>query len=188
MATGCSLLTGVTMIDHALHRENTGAVGEHTTGAPPITKASLLTELESVNPRTGRHAAERAIAFANGLSANAGESLSRVRFAELGFEVPELQVRFDVAGRTFFVDFFWRDVRKIGEFDGYMKYTRAAVMDGKDVVGVVVSEKDRESLLRPGVSSFDRWGWNLALNSPEFYRFLLEKGVPRAIPGRRGTR
>ena len=188
MATECSFLTGVTMIDHALYREHNGAAGDRTTGAPPITKAALLTELESVSPRTGRHAAERAIEFADGLSANAGESLSRVRFEELGFEIPELQVRFDVAGRTFYVDFFWRDVRKIGEFDGHIKYTRAAVMNEKDVVGVVVAEKDRESLLRPGVGSFDRWGWNLALNSTDFYRFLLEKGVPRAVSTRRGTR
>jgi hypothetical protein len=53
-------------------------------------------------------------------------------------------------------------------------------MNGRDVVGVVLAEKDRESLLRPLVNSFDRWGWDLALNTPAFHRFLCEKNVPRA--------
>lgn len=183
IAAGCSFLTSVTMIDHVLNREN-GQVGHEREpgrpGAGLITKEALLRELEFVHPRTGRYAAERAIAFANGLAANAGESLGRVRFEELGFEIPELQVRFDVAGRAYYVDYFWRGVRKIGEFDGHIKYTRAAVMNGKDVVGVVLAEKDRESLLRPFVYSFDRWGWDLALNATAFYRFLCERDVPRA--------
>lgn len=182
MAAGQSFLTGVTMIDHVLHREDERLAFEKSArviGPVPITKVALLTELETVNPRTGRQAAERAIRFATGLSANAGESLSRVRFEELGFDVPELQVRFDVAGHTYFVDFFWRHMRKIGEFDGHIKYTRAAVMNGKDVVGVVVAEKNRESLLRPQVNSFDRWGWDLALNAVAFDRFLRDKNVPR---------
>jgi hypothetical protein len=183
MATRCSFLTSVTMIDHVLNPEN-GHVGHAREPGMPddglITKESLLRELEFVHPRTGRYAAERAIAFANGLAANAGESLGRVRFEELGFEIPELQVRFDVAGRTYYVDYFWRGVRKIGEFDGHIKYTRAAVMNGTDVVGVVLAEKHRESLLRPVVYSFDRWGWDLALNATAFYRFLRERDVPRA--------
>jgi hypothetical protein len=183
IAAKCSFLTSVTMIDHVLNQEN-GHVGHGREpgipGAGLITKEDLLRELEFVHPRTGRYAAERAIDFANGLAANAGESLGRVRFEELGFQIPELQVRFDVAGRTYYVDYFWRGVRKIGEFDGHIKYTRAAVMNGQDVVGVVLAEKDRESLLRPFVYSFDRWGWDLALNASAFYRFLCERDVPRA--------
>ena len=182
MAAGQSFLTGVTMIDRVLHLEDERLASDEyvrVIGPPTVTKATLMAELDSVNPRTGRNTAERAIMFASGLSANAGESLSRVRFAELGYQVPELQVRFDVAGRTYFVDFFWRHVRKIGEFDGHIKYTRAAVMNGRDVVGVVVAEKDRESLLRPHAHSFDRWGWELALDAAAFNRFLREKNVPR---------
>lgn len=44
----------------------------------------------------------------------------------------------------------------------------------------VVAEKDRESLVRPHAESFDRWGWNLALNALAFNRFLRENNVPRA--------
>ncbi|TFD88229.1 hypothetical protein [Cryobacterium serini] len=183
MAAWSSFLVSVTMIDHVLHHEAARVSAERDAGivgAPRITQGSLLTELDSAHPRNGHQAAARAITFANGLSANPGESLGRVRFEELGFEIPELQVRFDVGGCTYYVDYFWRGVRKIGEFDGHIKYTRAAVMDGRDAVQVVVDEKDRESLLRPLVSSFDRWGWKLALSPHAFYRFLMDKGVPRA--------
>ncbi|TFD23758.1 type IV toxin-antitoxin system AbiEi family antitoxin domain-containing protein [Cryobacterium sp. TMS1-13-1] len=187
VAATSSFLVGVTMVDHVLHREAArmaAAQKSGSVGAPPITQATLLTELDWVHPRNGHRAAERAITFANGLSANPGESLGRVRFEELGFEIPELQVRFDVDGRTYYVDYFWRGVRKIGEFDGHIKYTRAAVMAGRDIVQVVMDEKDRESILRPEVNSFDRWGWKLALSPQAFYRFLMDKGVPRA-PTRR---
>ena len=187
MAATSSFLIAVTMVDHVLHQEAARSVAERnagTVGAPRITPATLLTELDSVHPRNGHQTAARAIIFANGLSANPGESLSRVRFQELGFEIPELQVRFDVNGSTYYVDYFWRGVRKIGEFDGHIKYTRAAVMNGRDVVQVVVAEKDRENHLRPLVSSFDRWGWALALSPRAFHRFLLDHGVPQSPTGR----
>jgi len=191
IAAGSSFLVGVAMIDHVLHQETLRVAAELAAGirgSLPITKDMLLTELALVHPRVGRRAAERAIAFANGLADNAGESLGRVRFEELGFEIPELQVHFSVRRRSYFVDYFWPGVRKIGEFDGHVKYTRAEVMDGRDIVGVVTAEKKREDLLRPLVNSFDRWGWALALNAPEFHRFLCEKGVPRAQAGRAGKR
>lgn len=183
MAATSSFLIGVTMVDHVLNREAARMSGAQQPGGlcvPRITHETLLAELDLAHPRYGHRAAERAIRFANGLSANPGESLGRVRFEELGFEIPELQVRFDVNGCTYYVDYFWRRVRKIGEFDGHIKYTRAAVMGNRDVVQVVIDEKDRESLLRPMVNSFDRWGWKLALSPHAFYRFLMEKNVPRA--------
>lgn len=182
MVATAGFLVGVTMVDHVLHQQMLRP-GQ----SPTITKQALLTELDAVNPRVGRGAAERAIAFANGLSANAGESLSRVRFEELGFVIPELQVRFVVRGCTYFVDYFWRGVRKIGEFDGRIKYTRAAVMAGRDVVGVVLAEKEREDILRPQVHSFTRWGWDLAYNARAFGQFLREQNVPPAR-GLRGVR
>lgn len=190
MASVSTFVVGVAIVDHVLHQEEVRLQREIRTGLrgpPAITKQVLLAELHAVHPRTGRRAAARAIAFANGLSANAGESLSRVRFEELGFEIPELQVRFVVQGRTYFVDYFWRGVRKIGEFDGEIKYTRAEVMAGRDVVAVVVAEKNREDVLRPEVNSFTRWGWDLAYNARAFHGFLTEQGVPRTRAQRRNV-
>jgi len=146
-----------------------------------VTKEDLYRELDAVNPRTGRRRAEQAIAFASPLAANPGETLSRVRIFELGFEVPELQVRFpDILGGDVWVDFFWRRVRKIGEFDGFLKYGSGPVLGDRDPSAVVWAEKQREDALRARVNSFDRWGWELAFSPPRFFAFLTERGVPRA--------
>jgi hypothetical protein len=160
------------MLDHALRVDGDRAA---------LTKEVLNRELELVNPRTGRRQAEQAIAFADPLSANPGETLSRVRIFQLGFEVPELQVCFpNILGGNAFVDFWWPRVRKIGEFDGFLKYGAGPVLGDRDPGSVVWQEKQREDALRARVNSFDRWGWDLALSPERFHAFLTERGVPRA--------
>lgn len=190
VAASSPFLVGVTMVDHALRVEQERAVRELANGRgwrgdlpirPALTKADLYRELEVVNPRTGRRRAERVIAFANPLAANPGETLSRVRIFQLGFEVPELQVCFpDILGGNAYVDFFWRRVRKIGEFDGFLKYGAGPVLGDRAPGAVVWQEKQREDELRARVHSFDRWGWDLALSPARFHAFLTERGVPRA--------
>jgi len=191
VAASSSLLVGVTMLDHALRVEQERAARERSlgrrdrglagAGAPALTKEDLRRELEAVNPRTGRRQAEQAIAFANPLSANPGETLSRVRIFQLGFEAPELQVCFpDVLARNAYVDFWWPRVRKIGEFDGFLKYGAGDVLGEREPGAVVWQEKQREDVLRARVKSFDRWGWDLALSPTRFHAFLSERGVPRA--------
>ena len=184
VAASTSFLVGVTMIDHALRVEQERVAAEAhrgIRGRRALTKEDLFAELAAVNPRAGARQAERSIAFGNGLSANGGESLSRVRMFQLGFEVPELQVCFpDVDGQDYWVDFYWRRIRKIGEFDGKHKYTRGAVLGDRDPGEVVWAEKRREDALRRHSDSFDRWVWDLALSPQRFHRFLAEHGVPRA--------
>jgi predicted transcriptional regulator of viral defense system len=172
VAATSSLLVGVTMLDHALRVEG---------DRPALTKETLYRELALVNPRRGRRQATQAIAFANPLSANPGETLSRVRIFQLGFEVPELQVCFPrILGGNAYVDFWWPRVRKIGEFDGLLKYRAGPVLAGRDPGSVVWQEKQREDELRARVNSFDRWGWDLALSPERFHAFLVERAVPRA--------
>ncbi|TFC05653.1 hypothetical protein E3O42_03685 [Cryobacterium adonitolivorans] len=188
VATTSTLLAGVTMVDHALRVEQARVERElkqarrgHIPGRPALSKEDLYLELAVVNPRTGRMRAEQAIAFANPLAANPGETLSRVRIFQLGFAAPELQVCFpDILGGDAWVDFFWRRVRKIGEFDGFLKYGTGPVLGDRDPSAVVWREKQREDALRARVSSFDRWGWDLALSPTRFHGFLTERGVPRA--------
>ncbi|RZU66464.1 hypothetical protein EV379_2822 [Microterricola gilva] len=145
-------------------------------------REQLSEELELLAPRRWRLRAERAIGFANGLADGAGESLSRVRFVELGFEIPELQVRFDGAdGRDAFVDCFWRGVRKGGEFDGNHKYMRGVILKpGQDPGEIVFAEKRREDALRTQLNSMARWVWDEVLPARTFFRFLTEHDVPRA--------
>ncbi|WP_146073414.1 hypothetical protein [Cryobacterium sp. N22] len=184
VAASSPFLVGVTMVDHALRVEQERAERERRGEVPvrpPLTREDLYRELARVNPRTGRRRAERVIAFANPLAANPGETLSRVRIFQLGFAAPELQVCFpDILGGTAWVDFFWRRVRKIGEFDGFLKYGVGPVLGDRDPSSVVWQEKQREDALRARVNSFDRWGWDLALSPARFHAFLTERGVPRA--------
>jgi hypothetical protein len=184
VAAGTSFLVGVTMIDHALRVEQERVADEARRGIRgrrALTKEDLFAELAAVNPRFGARRADQAIAFGNGLAANGGESLSRVRIFQLGFEVPELQVCFsNVGGRDYWVDFYWRRIRKIGEFDGKLKYTRGVVLAGRDPGEIVWMEKRREDALRFHADSFDRWDWETALSPALFHRFLAEHGVPRA--------
>ena len=188
VAASSSLLVGVTMLDHALRVEADRVERERAlvrpgdrAGQRALSKTDLFEELERVSPRTGRRLAELSIEFADPLSANPGETLSRVRIFQLGFEVPELQVCFpDILGANAFVDFFWRRIRKIGEFDGFLKYGAGPVLAGRDPGTVVWQEKQREDSLRARVQSFDRWGWDLALSPGRFHAFLTERGVPRA--------
>ncbi|GAA3881923.1 hypothetical protein GCM10022381_25210 [Leifsonia kafniensis] len=186
VAASSSFLNGVTVADHALRVEGERAAAEVKRGAvgtPALTKADLYAELARVNPRYGFRQAERVIAFANPLSANLGESLSRVRIFELGFQVPELQVHFVVGnGHNCWVDCYWRGIRKIGEFDGKHKYTRGIVLGDRDPAEVMVAEKVREDALRahPDCDSFDRWDWDTAISPRLFSRFLSEHGMPLA--------
>ncbi|WP_105034990.1 type IV toxin-antitoxin system AbiEi family antitoxin domain-containing protein [Cryobacterium aureum] len=183
VAATSSFLVGTTMMDHALRIEGERAESERRKGihgAPALSKEDLYEELMMVRPRRGGPKVRQIIDFSNLLSANPGESMSRVRMAELGFEIPELQVRFVVQGREYWVDFYWRGVRKIGEFDGKIKYTRGAILGDRHPGEVVVVEKNRENVLRPEVNSFDRWDWDTAYSPRLFYEFLIQHNVPRA--------
>lgn len=182
VAASQSLLVGVTMIDHALRMAGERRSAGHARRAvdPALTKEELYAELELVNPRKGRLQAERAIGLADGLAANPGESMSRVRIVELGFQLPALQVHFFVEGSHYWVDFFWRGIRKIGEFDGKHKYTRGVVLGSRDPGDVVWEEKRREDALRRHAHSFTRWDWETAISPRRFHDFLFEQGVPRA--------
>jgi len=138
---------------------------------------------------TGRGSARapRAADFATSLADSVRESQSRVLIALLGFPEPELQARFVLAdGREAFTDFFWREHRHIGEFDGAGKYRDPALLKGRTPEEVLLAEKDREDELRRQVTAFSRWRLP-ALRSPRMlYDILHGAGLPasRPRPGR----
>ena len=169
VASGSRLVVAVTMLDHALRLGLT-------------TRAALFAMLDQVNPRYGAARARFAIQFATPLSNRPGESLSRVRMHELGFEAPELQVAFVVSGgKRAIVDFYWRGCRLIGEFDGRGKYQRDEFTHGRDPGEIVWQEKLREDELRKIVDGFTRWTWEIALSADRFTRHLIDAGVPRRL-------
>ena len=82
--------------------------------------------------------------FSDGRSESPGESLSRVRFKQLGFVVPILQVRFLRAnnGRDAVVDFLWKGARTAGEFNRKQKYTRRRLVPDDIELGEVVFQDE----------------------------------------------
>ncbi len=180
-------VTAVCVLDAALRRSSDEAGDESEDESAPndeaVLNGSLLAgELARAGIRRGQAAAMRAIEFADPRSGSAGESLSRAGMYQLGFEVPELQVRFERRGRApAEVDYFWRSKGIIGEFDGVQKYVREEFLRGRDPADVVVEEKLREDELRnaPGVRGFVRWDWTVARSPRRLAAVLGAAGVPR---------
>ncbi|WP_164863457.1 type IV toxin-antitoxin system AbiEi family antitoxin domain-containing protein [Agromyces sp. LHK192] len=187
VATTQSWRWSVPMLDAALRAAVLGAGGgrrprepfDAMDAAAPM-RARVYAEIECLGRRRGRRRAEASVAFADPLAENAGESLSRVVIHELGFEAPELQVRFEeVFDGAAVVDFLWRRLRRIGEFDGRLKYTRSRAISGRDAGSVVFREKQREDALRRLGFGVVRWGWSTLHDPAGFAARLRAAGVPQ---------
>lgn len=128
--------------------------------ARPLTLEAFDAALERRLPVRCHKQVARVRAFANGLSDSGGESLSRVVLHERGWPCPVLQQEFfDAAGKIGEVDFWWPEFGVIGEFDGFVKYSRGSMSNGLAPADVVVKEKRREDRLRAHakVRGFARW-------------------------------
>jgi hypothetical protein len=133
----------VAVLDAALHRK---------------ADATLMDALaRAARNRRGAGVARRALAFADGRAESVGESVSRVRMAQLGLPAPELQFEvFDGKGLWIArVDFAWPDRGVVGEFDGAVKYTGAP----KEVAAVVMQEKRRHQAIEEVGWRVVRWGF-----------------------------
>ena len=123
--------------------------------------------------RRGVPTARAALAFADGRAESVGESISRVRIAEVKLPAPSLQ--FVVVDRFgAFVargDFCWAEQRVIGEFDGRIKYL-AATPD--QVAEVVMAEKRREQAIRDAGWWVVRWGWSDLEDRAAFRQRILQ--------------
>ena len=135
------LVAGVVALDHVIRF---GAVR----------LADLHAYVERSRPFPGVRKVVAALGLATGSAETPLESLSMVRFAQLGFERPTQQVEFVVEGEHFRADFCWEEASVIGEADGREKYAA-----GPDVVW---HEKLREDALRSVTRGFARWTWSHA--------------------------
>ncbi len=131
----------------------------------------------------GIRQARRAIAFLDGRSESAGESLSRVRMDADGLPDPEPQVEiYGPDGRLVArVDFCWKEQRTVGEFDGKIKYGRL-LKPGQRVEDVVYAEKQREDALRDLGWQVVRWLW-ADLYRPGVIRDRVLRAFARSGPG-----
>jgi hypothetical protein len=142
----------------------------------------LLGLAERLPNAQGRTRALRAVSFASPLAQLPGESFSRVLMHELGFPPPTLQHEFPhpIAGRRF-ADFWWADLRLIGEFDGKSKYVDPAFTRGRAFDNVLWDEKLRENELRDHDTSIIRWTWS-DLKAVHPFVARLEAAGLRRIP------
>jgi hypothetical protein len=143
---------------------------------------SDVAEVLSRHGDWGLARAEFAVEFADGRAANAGESASRVTIYQLGYEVPDLQVRHFHAEGYFDVDFKWRrgpgmPRPLIGEFDGGGKYVKPEYLGGMTPGEAVLKEKRREDILRRQDNDFGRWGWPEVRHPIDLDRILRECGL-----------
>ncbi|MBD7917756.1 hypothetical protein H9657_05610 [Cellulomonas sp. Sa3CUA2] len=116
--------------------------------------AELRVEVARAGGGRGVRAARRVVELVDPASESPGESVSRVRMAELGLPVPVLQheVR-DRQGLVGRVDFWWAEQGVVGEFDGRVKY-------GTGDPEVLWAEKLREDRLRATGLRVARWTWS----------------------------
>ena len=169
-----SFEAAVAMTDFSLRLPQSGEAGPL---AARVTKEVLEEELEALLPTTGHARARSVREFANGLSGSVGESVSRVNIHRLGFPPPELQVRFTDEKGSMEVDFWWIDVRGIGEFDGEGKYIRTEHTHGRTTAQVVIDEKNRENRLRAQNTTVSRWDWREARSRSALRAKLLSLGL-----------
>ena len=113
------------------------------------TSDELLDVMTLCGQWQGGRMAGRVAAFADGRAASAGESLTRVLFAQQGLPDPELQRPFsDAAGVIGVVDFLFEEQATIVEFDGKLKYRVLPGADPDAAGDTVFREKRREDRLR----------------------------------------
>jgi len=95
-----------------------------------------------------------------------------------GIPTPELQVElYGASGKRYFADFYWRDLRLIGEFDGVAKYKDPKFLRGRTPEQALLDEKTREDDLRAAQHGFSRWGWDVALSPARLAAQLRKAGV-----------
>ena len=151
--------------DDALHR--------HLTTLEEI--GSVIDEL---GPVRGIRAARRVLEHASPRAESAGESLSRGRMIELRLPAPVLQQPLrDRDGRIGRVDFWWRDLRLVGEFDGRLKYRVDGIDDRRAVEDRLWAEKQREDRLRAAGCRVARWTWSTAMDRDRLAAHLARYGL-----------
>ena len=184
MAAYLPFQQAVPALDHVL-RPDPGR------GFQPLTKEHLHAVAERLPDRAKHRRASRVIDFADARSESPGESFSRAVLHDHGFAAPELQQEFyspagQLLGRT---DFYWREQRLVGEFDGAVKYGRGMTTpDARSLPAweILTREKRREDDIREMGVAFVRWSWpditKPAHDSGSLVQRLIRAGVPRNRP------
>lgn len=133
---------GVALADAALKR----AEGMRPGGAEEL-RAKVRERLDRAPGARGIRRARIVLAFADGRSGSAGESASRWFLRVIGFRRFELQIPFaGPEGQKYEVDLEFDG--NLGEFDGKVKYSDPAFLDGCSPEQALLDEKERGDWIR----------------------------------------
>jgi len=147
---------------------------------PPLSKTELEAGIGGIYSAAAARRIRAAIAFADPASGSPGESWSRALIHAAGFQPPVLQQRFsDSAGLVGHTDFYWKDSKVVGEFDGEEKYAKPEFLRGRTASQVVVEEKKRENRIRAMGINVVRWDWAELAVPGTLERKLAAAGVVR---------
>ncbi|WP_460770620.1 hypothetical protein [Mariniluteicoccus flavus] len=92
---------------------------------------------------------------------------------ELGIPAPDLQVTFDLGSMSARPDFWWKHLKVVGEFDGWVKYGRLLKPD-QSVDDVLRAEKEREQAFRARGIWLIRWTTGDLNDRARFRDFIVE--------------
>ncbi|MET9327836.1 hypothetical protein [Tsukamurella sp. NPDC003166] len=143
-----------------------------------------LAEIEACRERMGRRRgcdiARKALALSVERSESAGESWARMQMLAWGLPTPDLQVRYDLDGSTYYSDFTLGEAL-IAEFDGKGKYGDT----DEEKADALEREKTRQEAFERAGFEVIRFGWPVlkrdgalrALLTPSLRRHgLLDSG------------
>ncbi|WP_157555293.1 hypothetical protein [Nocardia crassostreae] len=152
-----------TVVDLALTLPFDAAVvaGDALAGMFGLTPDDPAEELARAKFRHGITRAKQAVAFVDGRSRSAGESLSRAMIRRCGLPPPATQGTVLTPDGRFITraDFYYEQAGVICQFDGPIYYGRA-LRHGHDPAEVVHREQARETYLRALGFHVVRWTWN----------------------------
>lgn len=143
-------------------------------------KEQALARLDTMRDWQGSRNAGAVLSFADGRSESVGESRLRVLFRNVGLPQPELQVEFCSESGLFVArsDFYFREQRTVGEFDGKEKYLKY-LGPGEQPGDVVWREKRREDSLRRLGNEVERAVW-VDLDHPRAVEARFRQAFARA--------
>ncbi|MBT2248058.1 type IV toxin-antitoxin system AbiEi family antitoxin domain-containing protein [Arthrobacter sp. BHU FT2] len=154
LAASIPFTDAVAPMDHVLRPDRSRHL-------PALTTAELEAGIGSNYSAAAGRRIQAVIGFADPASGSAGESLSRALIHVAGFEAPVLQQPVhDAAGNLIgYADFYWKDAKVVGEFDGEEKYVKPEYLKGRSASQAVVLEKNRENRIRATGLNVVRWDW-----------------------------
>jgi len=149
VARTCDLETAVACADAALRQVavNDDDPFDYCEDAAEDLRREMRAVIDRMPRSRGIRVARWVVEFADGRAQSIGESVTRLRFVQLGFRVPRVQVRIDGPNGAFYVvdldaEYWWV------EFDGSSKYLDPQLRSGLSAGEVVVAEKKREDWIR----------------------------------------